>query len=179
MQLQYRKLNHEEMRSFLPQFQALAMQSYGVYAEGLGPEAYARMMTNFALPAFWEELLPAAICFVCEDAQQLAGMAFLVPSGHPWKFFPAEWAYVRMVGVSTAHQGQGIARRLMEMLILEAQSLREETLALHTSSIMHAARHLYATMGFTIHHELDPKGNAQYWVYTLSLKSSETSETSS
>ena len=170
MSLHFRRLTSAEMRQQQPRFRELAASSYSAHVQGLGPEAGARMMANFQSPEFWEALFAAAIAFVCEEGGNLVGMAFLVPSGNPWRFFPAEWAYVRMVGVSPAHQGKGIARRLMEMLIQEAQSLRERTLALHTSSVMHAARHLYERMGFIVHHELEPQGNARYWVYVMELR---------
>jgi GNAT superfamily N-acetyltransferase len=165
-----RLLTHAEMREHLPKFRHLAIAAYGVYEEGLGKEEFAKMMDRFQTKEFWEEIFAKAQAIVCEAEGACVGMAFLVPSGNPWRFVKAEWAFVRMVGVLPNMQGRGIARRLMLELIDLAERQGEKIMALHTSDMMHAARHLYQDLGFEMDHELEPRGNARYWVYTLRLK---------
>lgn len=124
-----------------------------------------------AADSTWDELFARAYCAVCEGGDQLVGMAFLLPSGNPTRIYPADWSYIRMVGVAPAFAGLGIARQLVQMCIQHAQASGEKTVALHTSEFMHAARHLYESMGFELLREIEPVFGARCWLYGMQLHS--------
>lgn len=149
--------------------QALGIISYGQHAPVLGEENWEKLRTVFANDALWHGLLQTSTCFLCTQGEEIVGMAFLLPNGNPWDIFPAEWAYIRMVGVHPQHQGKGIARKLMEQCIAEATRTGEHTLALHTSEYMNAARSLYEQLGFRVLREIPPRLGKRYWLYTLSI----------
>lgn len=106
---------------------------------------------------------------MCLSGSDIVGMAFLVPSGNAWEIFPAEWSYIRMVGVHPAWQGKGIAKELTRLCIERARSRGESIVALHTSEMMTAARHVYEGFGFKVIREIEPRFGKRYWLYTLEL----------
>jgi ribosomal protein S18 acetylase RimI-like enzyme len=63
----------------------------------------------------------------------------------------------------------GIATALTKMCIDRARALNEKTIALHTSEMMDAARHIYEKIGFTILQEIPPRLGKKYWLYTMEL----------
>jgi ribosomal protein S18 acetylase RimI-like enzyme len=73
--------------------------------------------------------------------------------------------------VDPDYQGKGIAKMLTKKCIEHAIVLKEKTIALHTSEMMHAARHIYESAGFTILKEIEPRLGKRYWIYTLALNS--------
>jgi ribosomal protein S18 acetylase RimI-like enzyme len=96
-------------------------------------------------------------------------MAFLFTSGHPSDIYPADWSYIRMIGVHPAYEGCGIARTLTSHCIEYARETGEHTIALHTSELMHAARHIYEKLGFRIMQELGLRYGIMYWLYAMKL----------
>jgi len=114
-------------------------------------------------------LLTHSKSFVCEYEQQIVGMAFLVPSGNAFDVFEKEWAVIRMVSVNPMHGGKGIAKSLTQNCIAFAKQTNEKTIALHTSEMMHAARHIYENLGFKILKEIEPRFGKRYWLYLLNL----------
>lgn len=110
-----------------------------------------------------------SIAFACFDKDELVGMAFLTLSGNPTEFFEADWSYIRMVAVHPKYQGLGIARKLMMMCLSFAKEKGEKTIALHTSELMHSARHIYESLGFVKLREIEPRFGMRYWLYTLLL----------
>jgi ribosomal protein S18 acetylase RimI-like enzyme len=58
-------------------------------------------------------------------------------------------AHIRMLGVSPAFRGRGIARRLVSACIEAAQAEGKQRLTLDTAAVMAAAQRLYTSMGFT------------------------------
>lgn len=77
-------------------------------------------------------------------------MAFIVPSGKQQDIFEKEWSVIRFVTVNSAFGGQGIRKKLTELCIEQAKRSNEKTIALHTSEMMHSARHIYESYGFRI-----------------------------
>ncbi len=154
----------------IPRLIELGIVAYSAYAPFMPAESFAKMKSNIGNEETWKGLLAKAHSFVCLHNDKIVGMAFLVPSGNPWDIFPAEWAYIRMVGVDPDYKGQGIAKILMKQCVARARELNETVVALHTSERMHAARHIYEAMGFTILKEIEPRLGMRYWVYTLELQ---------
>lgn len=153
----------------LDQLQQLAVVSYGTYKNVLDPEHWLKLEHFLHDRQKFNDLLQQSTCMVCVDVDKIVGMAFVILSGHPWDIFPANWAYIRMVGVSPHYQGKGIARALTQKCIDFARQNKEVTVALHTSEFMDAARHVYEKLGFTVLREIEPRFGKRYWLYTLNL----------
>lgn len=166
-QLQYRRGTKEDKAAFV----ALALIAYGKFAEVLGSENWAEMRANISKDERAEELVIKAHMFVCTDNGKIVGMAHLMPSGNPTPIFKSEWCYLRWVGVHPDYEGRGIAKTLTKLCIDHAINANEQTIALHTSEFMDAARHIYESLGFTIQNELPPIYGKKYWLYTMKLGS--------
>ncbi len=148
---------------------ALGVAAYSQHAAALGDDAWALMKKNI-LEKF-AGLMEHATTFICTAGNRLVGVACLISSGNPDDIYPAEWCYIRMVGVHPQFSGFGIARRLTEMCIAQAKERGENTVALHTSEFMDAARHIYEGLGFRVLRELSPRFGKKYWLYTMELNS--------
>lgn len=155
--------------SDIPLLIELGLSAYGEYAPFITTENLSKMKANIGNEDMWRGLLALARSFVCVHEGRIVGMAFLVPSGNAWDMFPAEWSYIRMVGVDPDYKGRGIARTLMKQCVAYARATNETVIALHTSERMHAARHIYEEMGFKILREIEPRLGMRYWLYTLDL----------
>lgn len=160
----------------LQQITDLGLLSYGEFAHVLTDAHWATMQHNLQDPEQRHQLIEQAATFVCADRGYIAGMAFLVPSGNPTAIYPADWAYIRMVGVDPAYRGQGIARKLTQQCIDHARQTDEKTIGLHTSEMMDAARHIYESLGFTIDREIDPLFGKKYWLYRLDITTTNTGQ---
>jgi ribosomal protein S18 acetylase RimI-like enzyme len=147
----------------------LGILSYGQFSKLLTPAHWTTMNNFLNNDDMWTQLVNVAKIFVCEDDGQLVGMAYLVPSGNPTHIYPSDWAYVRMVGVNPAYRGNGIAKRLTQMCVDHARLSNERIVGLHTSALMDDARHIYQSIGFTVHKEINPIYGMQYWLYKLEL----------
>lgn len=147
--------------------QALGILAYGQYKEEMTPENWAKYNGFMSAPETFEYLMETSTCFLCESEGEIVGMAFLVSSGHPTTMFEAEWSYIRMVAVHPDYSGRGIAKILTQQCIEYAISTNEKYVALHTSEFMSAARHIYESLGFTIHKELELRYGKRYWIYIL------------
>lgn len=147
----------------------LGIVSYGQFKNILSPSGWEKMDRFLHNDNMWDQLIGHAAIFVCEDAQQLAGMAYLVPSGNPTHIYPADWSYIRMVGVHPDYRGKGIASRLTQMCVDHARQTHEKIVGLHTSEKMDDARHIYEDIGFKIYKEIDPIYEMRYWLYKLDL----------
>ncbi|MGZ3883541.1 MAG: GNAT family N-acetyltransferase [Bacteroidia bacterium] len=150
----------------VPQLKSLGLTSYSRLAADLDWEAMKLFLEKDDL---YHELLKTAYAFVCESAGVIVGMAYLVPHGNPTELFPAEWAYIRMVGVHPDYSGRGIAKQLTELCIEKARQTGEATIALHTSEVMRAARHIYENAGFKIEKAIPPRYGVPYHIYRLEL----------
>jgi ribosomal protein S18 acetylase RimI-like enzyme len=147
--------------------QQLGILSYSKFASLLQPQDWQTMNNFLHNDSMWEKLVNRSAIFVCETDGKLVGMAYLVPSGNPTHIYPADWSYVRMVGVDPEYRGLGIAKKLTGMCVEYARLSNEKVVGLHTSVLMEDARHIYEDLGFRIHKELDPIYGMQYWLYKL------------
>ncbi|NIG52257.1 GNAT family N-acetyltransferase [Chitinophaga sp. Cy-1792] len=130
-----------------------------------------RLLENLADSDRLREIILSGTVFICfqEDDNTFAGVVFLVPSGNPTAIYPADWSYIRLLGVDPSFRGAGIGEQLMRMAISAAKASGERVLGLHTSTEMPTARRLYERLGFRLIRELDPIFGAQYWLYRMDL----------
>jgi len=163
--LHYRRANASDT----PDIVRLTVRAYRDYQAVLAPADWARMETNLANERFYVELLGKAAAFVCEKDNQLAGVIFLVPKGNPTTIFPADWSYIRLLGVDPTYRGLGIGKKLTQLCVQHAQATNEIGVALHTSEFMNAARRMYEALGFKQANELTPMYGKRYWLYKLTF----------
>lgn len=147
----------------------LGILSYNQFSRILLPADWDTMERFLHNDKMWTQLVNNSTIFVCEDNGKLIGMAYLVPSGNPTHIYPADWSYVRMVGVHPEYRGKGIAKRLTQMCVDYARQSNEKIVGLHTSEQMGDARHIYENIGFKIDKEIDPIYGMKYWLYKLEL----------
>ncbi len=150
--------------------QQLGIISYNQFSKILSPADWATMDRFLHNEKMWDQLVSRSKIFVCEQGNRLAGMAYLVPSGNPTRIYPADWSYVRMVGVDPAWRGNGIAKRLTQSCVDYARQSGEKTVGLHTSEKMNDAIHIYESIGFKLYKEIDPIYGMRYFVYKLDLE---------
>jgi ribosomal protein S18 acetylase RimI-like enzyme len=139
--------------------------SFGKYKTVLTPENWQKLSDGIQNNDRLRALISISKIFVCEFEKKMIGAAYLVPNGHPEGVFEKGWAVIRRVGVDPAFEGRGIARQLTQMCIDHAKASGEKIIALHTSEFMHAARHIYESLGFKIDREIDPLFGKRYWLY--------------
>lgn len=151
------------------QLHDLGIISYRQFQNALTPDNWKIFNDNLQDRQRFVDILKIARCFVCLDNNKIIGVAYLIPSGNPTDLFKPEWSYIRMVGVNPTYRGQGIAKTLTQMCIDFARQNKEQTIALHTSEFMDAARHIYESLGFKVHKEIQPLFGKKYWLYTLDL----------
>jgi ribosomal protein S18 acetylase RimI-like enzyme len=147
----------------------LGILSYGQFAKILSGAGWSTMDQFLNDDAMWDQLVNGSKIFVCEDNGKIIGMAYLVPSGNPTAIYPAAWCYIRMVGVNPDYRGKGIAKRLTQLCIDFAKQSGEKIAGLHTSEKMNDARHIYESLGFIIHKEIEPRYGMKYWLYKLEI----------
>lgn len=145
----------------------LGLISYGRFQEALG--AHWKTMKSSIEEMDYIHFLSYAQGFVCETENDIIGMAFLIPSGHPTDIFPSDASYIRLIGVHPDYDGKGIGKKLTVMCIDFAKEIKETTLMLHTSEFQNVARHIYETLGFVRIKDLPKKFGKQYYLYRLPL----------
>ena len=143
--------------------------AYGQYATALTPANWELLNGFLTNERSLEQLIAQSKVFVCTHGNKVAGVAYLVPRGHPTDIFPAHWCYIRMLGVRPEYSGRGIAKNLTGLCIEAAKEGGEKTIALHTSEFMSAARHIYESIGFKMIRELPERLGKRYWLYTMDL----------
>lgn len=153
----------------LPGIAALLLESYDQFRTVLTPDNWARMEGSLNNRDQIAALLLQADAFVAVAGEKTLGVVFLVPSGNPTPIFPADWCYIRMLGVAPSARGMGIGRKLMDRALERARENGEKTVGLHTSIMMPAARHIYEQMGFVVIQELEPLFEQKYWLYRMDL----------
>lgn len=152
-----------------PLLQQLAVLSYSQFKNILAPADWQTMHHFLHNDKMWTKLVNNSAIFICKTGTEIIGMAYLVPSGHPTHIYPADWSYVRMVGVHPGHRGKGIARRVTQMCVDHARQTHEKIVGLHTSEKMDDARHIYESIGFVQYREIEPIYGMRYWLYRLDL----------
>lgn len=164
--LQYRLATEDDITAL----QQLGQLAYGQFKDELTAENWAALEANLSSEAVYRTLLELSKSFVCIHQDKPVGMAFLVPSGNPNDIYPEDWSYIRFVGVHPGYTGSGIGRALTVQCIDAARLNGEKIIGLHTSEMMHAARHIYESLGFCQCKELSPRFGKRYWLYRMLLK---------
>lgn len=163
--LHYRPGTLEDISSMME----LGKISYGQYATVLTIDNWLTLNKFLHNEAAYTDMINRSSPFVCEHNGQMVGMAFLIPSGNPTDIYDKDWSYIRMVGVHPGYAGQGIGKKVTELCIAQAKTLKEQTIALHTSEFMDAARHIYEQLGFSILKEIPQRLGKRYWLYTMNI----------
>ena len=149
---------------------SLLPAAYQDHQSAIGDEHWNRMKLNLSNRDQIAKLMELAIGFSCQSQRQLVGIIFLIPSGNPTQIFPADWSYIRLLGVDPDYRGLGIGKKLTQLCLEQAQQMGEQAIALHTSEFMIPARAMYERLGFRLVKELEPIYNKRYWLYKLTLK---------
>ena len=148
----------------------LALKSWGHYQNELTDENWQKLKAILNDDKTFTDLLGKSFCLVCvNENEEIIGMSFLVPRGNPTEIYDKSWCYLRFVTVDPNFGGQGIGRELTEKCIEYALKNGENTIALHTSEMMHKARYLYESLGFTILKAIEPRLGKKFWLYTRNL----------
>lgn len=151
---------------------SLLPAAYQDHQSAIGEEQWNRMKRNLANQDQLAKLMEVAIGFSCQFQQQVVGIIFLIPSGNPMQIFPADWSYIRLLGVDPnyRYRSLGIGKKLTQLCLEQAQQMGEKAIGLHTSEFMSPARTMYERLGFRQVKELEPIYNKRYWLYKLTLK---------
>jgi len=153
----------------LQQLKDLGLIAYSLIKDRLTPENWHTMETGLKNEERVAQLINSSLSYVCLEGENIVGMAYLLKHGNPTEIYPADWAYIRMVGVHPDYRGRGICRQLMQMVLDYARQSGEKILGLHTSEVMEDAMHVYEKMGFRKVKDLGPKFGVQYYLYRLEL----------
>ena len=163
--LKFRKANISDKDGL----KKLGILSYSQFKNVLTENSWLKMNSFLNSDKSYFDLLDISQCFVCENKNEIIGMAFLVPKGNPTEIFDKDWSYIRMVGVNPKYIGNGIGKQLTNMCIEFARENNERIIALHTSEFMNSARHIYESLGFKQIKEIKPIFEKKYWLYQLEL----------
>ena len=128
----------------------LSVDAFAEIASALPPESWASYAADLADIAHRAEV---GTVLVAEDGGGLAGTVTHYPargaqSGDDWRWWPADYAYLRALAVPPAARGRGAGRLLTQACIDRARAEGAGGIALNTSPLMVAALGLYQDMGF-------------------------------
>jgi GNAT superfamily N-acetyltransferase len=153
----------------LPALRTLAVLSYGQLKPNLTQSNWNKLEALLLSDDNFPVLLQTCYGFVCEEENELFGMAFLVPNGNPTKIYSSETSIIRMVGVHPGAGGKGIAQTLTRLCMKKAEQTGEKKISLHSAEVMYAARHIYEKLGFKKIRLLDEHYGLAYWLYELEI----------
>jgi len=149
-----------------PAVLSLVRRAYAEFEPYLEPDRWIRMNTNLAgvvAPAA-EGLLLVAV----RNGELVGTVTYLPPGPRSYGYVPTEWAVIRVLAVDRAARGHGIGRRLVADCLHRATADGVPAVGLHTAAMMHAARALYQSAGFTPRREFEHLG-ARFCVYGRDL----------
>lgn len=153
-----------------PQLIELGLMAYGQFKDQLGAENWEEMRQSIISEANWYWMFAKSLPVVATDDDRIVGMAFLFLSGNPWQMYPADWSYIRFVGVHPDYEGQGIGTKLTRWCVEKACESGEKTIALHTSELMLGAQHIYKSAGFKQVDQLPDRFGIKYWLFRLDFQ---------
>lgn len=154
----------------LQQIKELAVTEWGQFKPLLTTENWEKLYKTLADEEMYASLIADSDSFVCEnDQNEIVGFGFLVPSGNPTEIYNEKQSYIRFVTASKNYSGQKIGQTITEKCIEKARENGERYVALHTSEMMNAARHIYEKLGFQVIRELESRLGKKYWLYELAI----------
>jgi len=149
----------------------LTLAAYREYASVMAPDAWHALDqairssltddTNVTrLVAELDGAIVGSAALYAPDSAAYGSLASLTP-----------WPEVRLVAVDPSVRGRGVARALVDECIRRARENGADTLGLHTSRSMRAAKQLYERMGFVRdpEHDFQPPGAELVEGYLLRL----------
>lgn len=163
--MKFRNGNINDMQGI----KVLAINAWTPFQKELTNENWKNLKAHLDNDDTYIELLKSTSFLCTTDKDEIIGMAFLFSSGNPTELFDKNWSYIRYVSVDPNYAGKGIGKKLTENCIEFAKNTDEKIVALHTSEIMNAARHIYEGLGFKILKEIEPRLGKRYWIYTLKI----------
>jgi ribosomal protein S18 acetylase RimI-like enzyme len=166
LQLNYRTATIADLQ----QLKSIGILAYSQFSKVLAPDKWAIMESNLNNEERMIPLIEKSTVFVCTHNELIVGKAFLMPHGNPTDVYPADWCYIRMLGVHPDYRRKGIAKALTQLCIDEAIRTNEHTIALHTSEMMAPAVQMYEQLGFKRLREINNPFGVVYWLYSLELK---------
>ena len=161
----YRRASNDDFN----QLNELRIASYSEFEKSLPANGWATLNANLNDKNKLIDILAHSRAFIGEADGKIIGMAFLVSSGNPTTIFPADWSYIRMVGVHPVFRGNGVGKNLTYMCIEDAKKAGEKIIGLHTSEVMDAARHIYENLGFKVYKEIERIFGVRYWLYKMDI----------
>ena len=151
------------------QIAALTIEAYQEFSAALEPDAWVTMREGLSQVASRAE--KSRVLVSEHDGALLAAVHYYPPGNSNPRFFPPDWASIRVLAVHPNHRGKGLGRLLTQDCIHRARADKASVIGLHTSELMTAARTLYESMGFRMEKELPANYGLRYWLYALDLAS--------
>jgi len=149
----------------------LTMRAYGEYASVMHPGAWTAL--EAALRASLADDVGVTRIVAELDGHIVGSVALYDPGAAHYTGLDSEtaWPEVRLVAVDHSVRGRGVARALVLECVRRARAAGANTLGLHTSQSMHAARRLYERLGFVRDpdHDFQPPGGELVEGYRLRL----------
>lgn len=153
-----------EIRDVRPgEHETLGEITVAAYVEaGETDEPYFAELRDVATRA---ALVPVLVAVDHASGAVLGGVTY-VPGPGPYHegLFGQRDASFRMLAVSAEAQGRGVGRALVEACIARARSDEREAIGIVTRPFMHAAHHLYETLGFVRYPEADWQFEPGEWL---------------
>ena len=163
---------HDAGPDDLPGAIELTMDAYSAYASQFPPVFWQQYRANILETLHADSLAQRIIAL--QDGS-LVGSVLLYPpqakAARPGRHSTG-WPEIRLLAVTPAARGRGIARALMEECLRRARAWDAPCLQLHTMDVMHVARGMYERMGFARAPELDfqPADGVAVLGYSLDLR---------
>lgn len=140
----------------------IVQRQAALYAQEYGFDWTFEALVAQIVAQFVQNFVPGKErCWIAARDGQVVGSVMLVRQDD-------ETAKLRLLYVEPAARGLGLGRRLVEACIAHAQAQGYRRMVLWTNAVLHAARHIYETTGFTLvdeehHHSFGRDLVGQYW----------------
>jgi predicted N-acetyltransferase YhbS len=130
----------------IAEIESIGLAAYAQYRNAVPAPLFAAYLDDLRrLEQYWNE----ADVLVAERDGRLAGaVLFYGDAASEGLGLPGGWAGFCKLAVHPDLRGHGIGRALVDACVTRAQQHGAPAVGIHTASIMRAACHLYACMGF-------------------------------